>query len=460
MFKKHPKGVYILFFTEMWERFSYYGMRGILVLYLVATTQKGGLGWDNVGALALYGWYTMSVYVMSIPGGIIADRYLGQKKTILLGGILLVLGHSILAFHGTGYFYTGLVLIVLGVGGLKPNISTMVGGLYKQGDPNRDKGFMFFYQGINIGAFAAGIVVAYIADVWGWHAGFGAAGVGMFLGMIVYVWGWKFLKGVGEHTSREKDITGKRAKSKPLTKIEKDRVIVLILSFLIVVAFWGAYEQAGGLMNLYANSRTDRMFFGFEIPAAAFQSVNPLFIILFGTAVATYWIKRRKKAKEDSSLFKMAIGNIIMGLGFVLMVGAALQSKIAPDGNVLAKSSMLWLIGAYFLHTIGELCASPVALSFITKLAPVKYASLMMGIYFAMTGLGNKLAGILGEAAQSFGDKQIFGGIAVFSVLFGLILIAFLKKLKALTHGAEDLAEPDDLPEPNPELLDTPGVVE
>ncbi len=458
MFSKHPKGVYILFFTEMWERFSYYGMRGILVLFLVAKAKSGGLGWTAVDALALYGWYTMSVYVMSIPGGIIADRVLGQKKTVLVGGILLVLGHSILAIHGDIPFFTGLILIVLGVGALKPNISTMVGGLYKQGDPARDKGFMFFYQGINVGAFGAGIIVAFIADIWGWHAGFAAAGVGMFLGMVVYTWGWRFLKGVGEHTKPKKDSLGKKIKGKPLTKIEKDRVIVLFLSFLIVIAFWGAYEQAGGLMNLYAQSRTDRMIFGFQIPAAAFQSVNPLFIILFGSAVAAYWIKRRKKGKEDSSLFKMAIGNIIMGLGFVLMVGAALMSKVSPDGNVLVKSSMLWLIGAYFLHTIGELCSSPVALSFITKLAPVKYASLMMGIYFAMTGLGNKLAGILGETAQTAGDAQVFGGIALFSILFGLLLIVFLKKLKKLTHGAEEITLPEDIPEQ--EINETPGVVE
>ena len=461
MFNKHPKGLYILFFTEMWERFSYYGMRGILVLFIVAKIKNGGLGWNNVDALALYGWYTMSVYVLSIPGGIIADRLLGQKKTVLLGGILLVLGHTILAFKGDVFFFSGLILIVLGVGGLKPNISTMVGGLYKQGDPNRDKGFMFFYQGINIGALAAGVVVAFIADFWGWHAGFAAAGVGMFIGMMVYVWGWKFLKGIGEHTQPKRDAIGKKIKSKPLTKIEKDRVIVLFLSFLIVIAFWGAYEQAGGLMNLYAQSRTARTVLGFQIPAAAFQSVNPLFIILFGGLVANFWIRRRKKKKEDSSLYKMAIGNIIMGLGFVLMVGAAVQSQVSANGTVLVKSSMFWLIGAYFLHTIGELCSSPVALSFITKLAPAKYASLMMGIYFAMTGFGNKLAGILGEVAQSAGDKQVFGGIAIFSILFGLLLIVFLKKLKKLTHGAEELKLPDedDIP-PDSEYAEAPGVAE
>ncbi|HED08399.1 MAG TPA: MFS transporter [Ignavibacteria bacterium] len=439
MFKTHPKGLYILFFTELWERFSYYGMRAILVLYIVAKTDNGGLGWSNTEALALYGWYTMLVYVMSIPGGWLADRVLGQKKAVLFGGILLVAGHTILAFEGIGFFYTGLSLIILGVGGLKPNISTMVGGLYKQGDPMRDKGFTIFYIGINIGAFLAGIVVAFIAQVWGWHYGFGAAGVGMFVGLIVYLMGQKYLKTVGNLVKREKNSLSEDVMRKPLTKIEKDRVIVLLLSFLIVIVFWGAYEQAGGLLNLYANKLTDRNLLGFVIPAAAFQSINPAYIILFGGLVASFWVKRRIKGKEESSIFKMAIGNIIMGLGFVLMVGASAQSQVSATGEVVAKSSMLWLVGAYLLFTIGELCSSPVALSFITKLAPVKYASLMMGIYFAMTGFGNKLAGLLGEAAQQFGDTQIFGGIAGFSVLFGLILLLFIKKLNDLTHGAEEM---------------------
>ena len=441
MFKSHPKGLYILFFTELWERFSYYGMRAILVLYIVAKTENQGLGWSNAEALALYGWYTMLVYVMSIPGGLIADRFLGQKKTVLLGGILLVAGHTILAFEGMPYFYTGLILIILGVGGLKPNISTMVGGLYKQGDPLRDKGFTIFYIGINIGAFLAGIVVAFIAEIWGWHYGFAAAGIGMFIGMMVYLLGQKHLQTVGNLHKHDKHSLDENIMKKPLTKIEKDRVIVLLLSFLIVIVFWGAFEQAGGLMNLYTDSLTNRNFLGFEIPAAAFQSINPAYIILFGGLVASFWLKRRIKGKENSSIFKMAIGNIIMGLGFVLMVGASAQSEVSSTGEVISKSSVFWLLGAYLLHTIGELCSSPVALSFITKLAPVKYASLMMGIYFAMTGFGNKLAGLLGEAAQQFGDIQIFGGIASFSILFGLILLLFLNKLKALTHGAEELSK-------------------
>lgn len=429
----HPKGLYVLFFTELWERFSYYGMRAILVLYIIASIADGGLGWTNTEALALYGWYTMLVYVMSIPGGIIADRFFGQKKTVLLGGILLCFGHGVLAIDQLWAFYAGLTLIVLGVGGLKPNISTMVGGLYKPGDALRDKGFTIFYIGINVGAFLASVVVALVAREYGWHAGFGLAGIGMLIGQIFFMAGQKHLRGVGEQptgkTQLDRDVL-----NKPLSKIEKDRVIVLMLSFLIVIVFWGAFEQAGGLMNIYAQEKIDRTILGFNIPAGVFQAFNPLFIMIFGTAVASFWYSRRKRGKEESALFKMAVGTMVMGAGFILMVGASLDAQNSPDN----EAAMYWLIGAYLLHTIGELSSSPVALSFITKLAPAKYASLMMGVYFAMTGLGNKVAGLLGEAAQSLGELEIFGGIATFTILFGLLVLMFLKKLKALTHGAED----------------------
>jgi len=428
----HPRGLFYLFFTELWERFSYYGMRAILVLYMVALTKDGGLGWSNVEALALYGWYTMMVYVMSIPGGILADRLLGQKKTVMLGGFLLVAGHSVLAISSIYAFYAGLVLIVLGVGGLKPNISTMVGGLYKENDIRRDAGFTIFYIGINIGAFLAGLIVGYVGETIGWHYGFGLAGIGMLVGQLVYLSGQKHLKAVGNYVPPKK-IEG-TGRDEPLTKIEKDRVLVLVLSFIIILVFWGAFEQAGGLMNLYAKDKINRMVFGFEVPASVFQSANPLFIMIFGVSVASFWAMIKRKGKESSSLFKMAIGTMIMGSGFLMMSGASIEADSADSG----KAALIWLIVAYFLHTIGELCASPVALSFITKLAPIKYASLMMGAYFAASGLGNKVAGLLGEAAQTAGELQIFTGIAVFCILFGLLLWAFLKVLKRLTHGAED----------------------
>jgi len=451
----HPTGLYILFFTELWERFSYYGMRAILTLYMLAkvSDDNPGLGWDEGKALALYGWYTMLVYVASIPGGIIADKLLGQRKSVMIGGWLLVVGHGVLSIEQDWAFYTGLLLIILGVGMLKPNISTMVGGLYKEGDPRRDKGFSIFYIGINVGAAVASILVGWVAAEYGWHYGFGLAAIGMVLGQVVYVIGQPYLKHVGNLIDSSGDPNAvslpqifKQMFSKPQTlvallilagvsvvipltsmdsevvayiifflfltlvvgfmmtiyqdlesKIQKDRYIVLLLSFLIVIVFWGAFEQAGGLLNIYAQQKTDRFLpaFDYTIPAAFFQSLNPTYIIIFGIPVAIFWQWIKNKGKEASSIFKMAVGVIIMGLGFVFMVFATQQ--YAAEGS----SAIYWLFLAYLLHTIGELSASPVALSFITKLAPLKYGALMMGVYFAATGLGNKVAGIIGESSQA-----------------------------------------------------------
>jgi len=431
----HPKGLAILFFTEMWERFSFYGMRAILVLFLTKETlgDNPGLGWTSVEALGLYGWYTMMVYFMGIPGGIIADKFLGQKKTVFLGGLLIAAGQLTLIAENMVAFYSGLALIVTGVGLLKPNISTMVGQLYKQGDPRRDAGFTIFYIGINIGAASAPLLIGYIGEVYGWHLGFGLAGIGMLLGQVVYFWGQKFLTEVGNHIPVVK-VEGKKT-NKPLTKIEKDRIIVLLIAFVIVMVFWAAYEQAGGLMNIYTNDKIDRMVFGWEIPASLFQSVPAFFVIIFGTIVATFWLKRQKKGKESSSLFKMSVGMIIMGFGFFLMTGAALETL---DGT---KAMLIWLILSYLLQVIAELSISPVILSFVTKLAPVKYASVMMGLLFAATGFGNKLAGLVGQYAQNAGELEVFTGIAVFCVLFGLLLLVFFRKLMKLTHGAEDIIE-------------------
>ncbi|SNR14809.1 peptide MFS transporter [Tenacibaculum jejuense] len=484
-----PIGLYILFLTEMWERFSYYGMRALLVLYMTASTlgedaRGAGLGWTEKEALALYGWYTMLVYVASIPGGMIADKLLGQKKSVLLGAIILCLGHGVLVMTDTWAFYTGLGLVIAGVGLLKPNISSMVGGLYKEGDIRRDKGFSVFYIGINLGSLLATMIVGLVVAEWGWHAGFGLAGIVMVLGLINYIYGQKYLTHVGNLNVDKEDeneisygqLYGKLLKSskqliitlllivasaigwfnlgwgygllfltltaitallmmiyKELeTQVFKDRFLVLLLSFIMVIIFWGAFEQAGGLMNLYTDTKTDRDLFGWKVPTVMFQSLNAGFIILFATAVASFWAKRKLKSKEASSLFKMALGIIIMGFGFLFMVFAAMEFEKS------GSSSMIWLVLAYLFHTLGELCISPVALSFITKLAPVKYASLMMGVYFAATGLGNKVAGIIGESASDFGELTIFSGILIFTVLIGGLFILMLKPLKRLTHGVEE----------------------
>lgn len=486
----HPVGLAILFGTEMWERFSFYGMRALLVLYMTASTIEGvdlrgvGLGWTEKEALALYGWYGMLVYLMSVPGGMIADKLIGQKKAVLLGAIILVLGHAVLVLTDVWAFYTGLALVIAGVGLLKPNISTMVGGLYKEGDIRRDKGFSIFYIGINTGSMLATLVVALVVNKWGWHAGFGLAGVVMLLGLINYTFGQKYLTEVGNRMVTKNDpndvsyvklykdlfktskqltifvvllaasaigwyvmdwaygllfifltfITGLMMmvyKELP-SQTFKDRFLVLLVSFIMVIIFWGAFEQAGGLMNLYTEAKTNRVLLGWEIPTIMFQSLNAGFIILFATAIASFWAKRKLKGKEASSLFKMAVGIIVMGFGFLFMVFAALQ--FGKSGT----SSLIWLVFAYLFHTIGELFLSPVTLSFITKLAPVKYASLMMGVYFAATGLGSKVAGIVGESASDFGEYAVFLGILLFTIIVGLLFIALLKPLKRLTHGVEE----------------------
>ena len=485
-FLGHPIGLYILFLTEMWERFSYYGMRAILVLYLVAEVgiENAGLGWSNEDALALYGWYTMFVYVASIPGGIIADKILGQKKSVFVGGMLLVAGHSVLAIEAMWAFYTGLTLIVMGVGMLKPNISTMVGGLYpKHEQDKRDMGFYIFYMGINLGAAVSALLVGYIGETIGWHYGFGLAGIGMAFGQLTYWYGQRYLTHVGNLVVDERDESKKTdgnlissifKSTNSLVgfvftmllgifiwqiqgsldygllvmglafavgvaivvyndgdKIEKDRILVTYLAFLIVIVFWGSFEQAGGLLNVYAKQKTDLLIGNFLVPASWFQSVNAIFILIFATVVGSFWVWWKNRKRESSSLFKMAIGVIIMGWGFFFMSAASMQYE--AEG----LSSMHWLVLAYLFHTIGELCASPVALSFITKLAPDRWMAFMMGAYFAATGLGNKVAGLLGESATEMGEFTIFTGIAVFCTIFGLLVLLIIKPLKRLTHNAE-----------------------
>lgn len=431
----HPIGLYVLFFTELWERFSFYGMRAILILFLVASTkgENPGFGWTERDALQLYGIYTFLVYLSSIPGGIIADKWLGQKKALILGGVLLVIGHSILAIESLWAFYTGIGFIIAGVGCLKSNVSSMVGNLYPAGDDRRDKGFTIFYIGINIGAFTSPLIIGYVGEVYGWHYGFGLSGLGMAIGLVLFLLGKKHLKGIGD-SPRALSAEQQETRNKPLTKIEKDRILVMLISFLMVIVFWGAYEQAGGLMNLYADQKTDRSIalINWTVPASWFQSVTSFFIITLGAPIAAFWYNRKKKGKESSSIFKIALGVVIMGWGFLFMAAASYQFKI--EGS----SAMYWLVLAYLFHTVGELCASPVALSYITKLAPLKYCSIMMGAYFAATGLGNYLAGWVGIWSQTAGEMEIFLGITLFCTAIGLLVIAILKPLKRLAHQAED----------------------
>lgn len=494
-FLGHPKGLFILFMVEMWERFSFYGMRALLALFLVApaTGVNPGYGWNADRSLAFYGWYMMLVYLSSIPGGIIADKYIGQKKSVVYGGLLLVIGHLILAIDAQWAFFTGIAFVILGVGGLKANISTMVGSLYGKGDERRDRGFYVFYIGINTGGLTGVLATGYAAVTWGWHYGFGMAGIGMLLGQIALMLGSRYLEGIGEVPEKTntdgQEITGfvelvsnlfvskmqlmltialsifsvylamtyaggieKYAYSflgvflslvfglmtmiyKDVSGKERDRFTVLLLSYLIIIVFWGAFEQVGGLMNLFTNQKTDRFieFLNFEVPTPWFQSVGNFFIIIFGTVVAMFWVWWQRKGLESSSIFKMAIGVIIMALGFGFM------SLASMEYTATGSSAMYWLVLAYLFHTWGELCASPVALSFITRVAPVKYVSIMMGLFWAATGLGNKVAGLVGQYSQNAGELETFTGILVFCVLFGVLVLALLKPLKRMTHGMDEV---------------------
>ena len=424
--ENHPKGLTTLFFTELWERFSFYGMRAILVLYLISETDalNPGLGWTNQQAISLYGWYTALVYLACVPGGIIGDRVLSNKNAVLVGGFFLCLGHISLALSDYFFFFFGLISIVIGVGLLKPNISTLVGDLYKQNDVRRDQGFTIFYIGINFGALLASIIVGYVGEKFGWHFGFSLAGIGMMIGQIF------FIKGKKDFLVPKKKIKKVRKK---LTRIEIDRLKLVLVASAILIVFWASFEQAGGLMNIYAFQKTDRFldFVSFEIPASWFQSINPLLIILLGFYISSFWLFMRRKNLINSSIVKIAVGIIIMGLGFVFMIFASNES------SEFGKSSMYWLFLAYLFHTIGELCASPVILSYITKLSPKEIVASVMGLYFAAIGLGNKLAGTLGEFSQKLGEKTIFFGITAVCVFVGFIVIILHKKLNKLSHGVD-----------------------
>ncbi len=428
----HPRGLGMLFMTEMWERFSYYGMRALLVLYLV-----NALKWDKASAANLYGTYTMLVYLTPLIGGYIADRFIGTHRSLLIGGLIIASGHFVLAFPGMTAFYSGLGLVVIGTGFFKANVSTMVGQLYEKGDTRRDAGFTFFYMGINTGGFLGPIVCGYFAqsDQFGWHWGFAAAGVGMLAGLLMYSLGKNtYLAGIGDAptaVSRAADATKASIADDASTRNgiigavagaavawflsgsllgvlvgtiigaalaitilgtqgeERKRVIALFIVAFFVVFFWAAFEQAGSSMSLFADKFTDLHLGSFAIPSTWMQSVNSLFIIIFAPVFAALWLALGKRKSEPSTPLKMAIGLTFIGLGFLFLV---IGGGRADTG---IKVSPLWLIGAFLFHTFGELCLSPVGLSYVTRVAPARFASLMMGVWFLANAVANKLAGLL-----------------------------------------------------------------
>lgn len=437
----HPRGLFLLFGTELWERFSYYAMRAILVLYLTDTTMNGGLGWSTKDALDLYGIYTGLVYITPLIGGYLADNYLGQRRSILLGGALMAIGQFTLALPadalGIGSlhsFYLGLGLLITGNGLFKPNISTMVGDLYKEGDNRRDGAFTIFYMGINLGALLAGVVSGSVTTSYGWKAGFVAAGVGMIISLVMQmVLAQSWLGDIGREPAAKRDLSNKNSTTKqPLTKEEVNRLKVILVMSLFTIVFWAGFEQAGGLMNIYTQQYTDRMIGGFEVPAAWFQSLNPFFIITLAPVLAVLWVKLGNR--EPTSPVKFAMALFFLAIGFLCMVGAVLEQ----GGDTTVKTSMLWLVGAFFFHTLGELCLSPIGLSLVTKLAPLRLASLMMGAWFGCNAIANYVAGYVGSHVGELGAMAIFSGIAVSATVSGVILLLFSNTLVRWMHGAEN----------------------
>ncbi|MBL8997885.1 MAG: peptide MFS transporter [Gemmatimonadales bacterium] len=452
----HPRGLATLFFTEMWERFSFYGLRPLLILFMAAALTEGGFGFDRTQASAIVGIYAASVYVASLPGGWVADRLLGLRRAIFLGAALITSGHlsvglSGLAGPGAGkiFFFLGLILIVLGTGLLKPNISAIVGDLYPEGGARRDAGFSIFYMGINLGAFLGQIVTGFLGEAVGWHYGFGAAGVGMFFGLVVFgLSARKTLGPIGEDVIKHPDAAV-QAKQESMVKLsisiglgvvalvfalaaagtitldaqrigqsmtlvlvglavgyfayvfiagglnkdEMKRVGVIVVLFVFAAIFWAAFEQAPTSLNLFARDFTDRAVGGWTIPATWFQSVNSGFIIIFAPIFAALWVGLAKRGFDFSSPTKFALGLFLAGIGFLLMILAA-NKVVASGGTELV--SPWWLVASYFFQTIGELCLSPVGLSSMTKLAPRKFVGQMMGIWFLASALGNLIAGLVG----------------------------------------------------------------
>ena len=481
--QKHPPGLYVLFFTEMWERFSYYGMRAILLLFLLDKT-KGGLGFEEGEGGAIYGLYTFSVYLLSLPGGWLADNILGQRKAIWLGGIVIMIGHIILAFPSTQFvFFSGLAMVAMGTGLLKPNISSIVSELYPEGGARRDAAFSIFYMGINLGSFLGIFVVGYLGQKVGWHYGFGAAAVAMFMGLMVYrYYAPKYLQEKGMYPKGGKNDPD-NVKVGPLTwilaavlivfllylqingtfhwnsktgtatsmgiiavaivivyfanlmfasnlsSIEVKRIVVLFILFWGAVLFWAGFEQQGSSLQIFAD-RYSQIPFG--IPSSWFQNFNPFFLVALSPVIGALWIYLEKKDITLPLLTKFAIGLFLLAIGYYIMVVAA---KIALTG---VKTSSLFLISTFLFHTLGELCLSPVGLSAYTKLAPKKYLSQLMGIWFVAAALGNLFAGLFAGGFNAENIQQmpdLFMSIVWFCVAVGGIIFVLQRPLKTWTGG-------------------------
>lgn len=480
----HPRGLSTLFFTEMWERFSYYGMRGVLILFMVDAMQTGGLGMTDGKAAAIYGLYTGGVYLMAMPGGWIADRLIGARDAVFYGGILIALGQFTLAFstNSEACFYAGLVLIVLGTGLLKPNVSAIVGELYPEGGARRDAGFSIFYMGINLGAFIGPILCGFLGESIAWPLAFVAAGTGMVLGLVQYRLGAGYLGSSGDAPQNDVDdragvkrtilasfgfvvilalvfawlqsngytsFTLEQAAYASLAiivgfailyftyqfafggldEVERKRMVVILFLFIGAALFWSGFEQAGSSMNLFAERLTDRTVLGWEAPASWLQAVNPIFIIILAPVFGWLWVGLG--SRNPSIPLKFGIGLILLGIGFLVMAWASVYAS--PDSPV----NPMWLVVTYFLHTSGELCLSPVGLSSITKLSPKRLVGQSMGIWFMGTALGNLIAGLLAGQMETFPLVQLFGMVAAIVIGAGILFILFKGPVQKLTVGVD-----------------------
>ncbi len=427
----HPKGLYLLFTVEMWERMSYYGMRALMVLYMVAATNaaNGGFGMDKAEAIKIYGTYTALVYLTPLFGGIIADRWLGQRLCVIIGGFLMMIGQFLLVIPDINFFYAGLGALIIGNGFFKPNISTMVGGLYEQGDARRDGAFTIFYMGINLGAFLSPLVCGTLGEKYDYNWGFASAGVGMALGLVTFIFGMNKLLPDNVGRAVKKTPESAAAPKVALTKEEIDRLAVIIVLAFFVIVFWAAFEQAGGLMNLYTDEKVDRVLLGFEIPTTWFQAVNPALIFILAPLFSMMWTRLGAKKMDPSTPVKMALGLFLLAVGFVFMVGAA---QVSGAGG---KPSALWILAAYFWHTTGELCLSPIGLSMVTKLSPARMVSMMMGLWFLSNAAANYLAGVIGSMVADFNELQIFMAITGVSIGAGLLLLTVARVLVRWMHG-------------------------
>jgi POT family proton-dependent oligopeptide transporter len=423
----HPRGLSTLFFTEMWERFSYYGMRAFLILYMVAPVTAGGLGFADKDAASIYGTYTGSVWGSAILGGIIADRWLGQYRSVLIGGIIIALGHFTLAFKALSFFYAGLALIVIGTGLLKPNVSTLVGSLYEQGDARRDAGFSLFYMGINLGALFGPLIAGYLAQRVDWHIGFASAGVGMTLGLVQYVLGRNRMR----PPASARPTTGSEpdAPKTAFTATEWKRMAAIVIFFLLAILFWGAYEQAGSTLNLFADRYTRLDVFGFSFPSSWFQSVQPIFVITLAPVFAWMWVRLGRH--EPSVPAKLALGVLFMGISFLVLVPAGAMAQSATGIRV----SPWWLVVSYGISELGELCLYPVGLSAVTKLSPPRIVGLMMGVWLLSNAFGNKLAGWAAGFFSTMPLQQLFFDVTAVLFIAAAVMFALVKPIRRLMGG-------------------------